>query len=151
LELAFDFIDRPDEERKILDDVAMCIVWDLQAMPGIRSFVRAEYFRNVRLFTSPTEKGKSVLDIFHPLYKTKNLSRGKTVTSFEDDLWIYIERAERLGLISVEFRMPWLTKEDDAIINALKGWYLSEEVDEVAGEWNTYRTDILNKAVRLMY
>jgi len=78
---------------------------DLHSMPSIRRDVRDEYLKRAKVFTTPTEKGKIMLDIFHPLYRTKNLELGKPVTSFDDDLWILIESAEQQSLITVSFRV----------------------------------------------
>jgi transcriptional accessory protein Tex/SPT6 len=120
-------------------------------MPSIRSFVRAEFVKHVRIHTAPTEKGKNTLDIFHPLYRAKHLGKGKSLSSFDDELWIYIDKAEVLGLIEVNFALPWSDVESNTTIGSLKELYLSEEVDEVAVEWNALRLEVLRSTVDTLH
>lgn len=164
-EMAFDYLcNELSEETAVLIALKNYIKAELTAQPIFRSFVRSKYAYYVRVYTSPTEKGKADLDIFHPFYRTKSLGRlspaegeerkeGKDVDSFgKTDLWLEVCKCEAEGLIRVDFVMPWSDTSEDKILNELKLFYLSgESVEEIETEWNEFRGEVLHQALQDLY
>ena len=148
-ELAFEFLsDSYQDELKVISSACLLMKSELMSTPVFRQFVRDNYRKNARVFTYPTSKGQSVLDIFHPLYRAKHLGHGKPIESFSDELWTEILKCEREELITVEFRLPWIDTKEDRILNLLKGRYLSPlEEDESDVDWNKFRVTVLKQAL----
>ena len=162
-EMAFDYLcNEYPEESAVLQALRSYMKLELEAQPIFRSFVRAKYAYYVRVYTSPTDKGKTELDVFHPFYRTKSLGRlagdgepkeGKDVDSFGNtDLWLEVGKCESEGLIQVQFVLPWNDPSDDKILNELKLFYLSSEtVEEIEAEWNDFRSEVLHQALSDTY
>jgi transcription elongation factor SPT6 len=152
-DLAFEKLcDSYPEELKVINAACNLMKAELMSMPSFRSFVREEYKRNVRVYTYPTSKGKSVLDVFHPLYYVKHLGNGKSLDSFNDEIWAAIAKCERDELIVVNFRLPWADLNDDRILDQLKGFLLdSEDEDDIVADWNKFRTEVIKLGLEEIY
>ena len=164
-EMAFDYLGKEyAQEATVLTALRNYMKAELMVQPIFRSFVRAKYAYYVRVYTSPTEKGKADLDVFHPFYRTKSLGRlnpaegeerkeGKDVDSFgKTDLWLEVCKCEADGLIKVDFVLPWSDTSEDKILNELKIFYLSgESMEEIEAEWNEFRGEVLHQALNDLY
>ena len=152
-DLAFEYVtgDFPEEFR-VLHNVCMLMKSELAATPGFRSFVRREYRALMRILTTPTDKGKQVLDVFHPAYRVKHLGHGKALDTFEGELWLEAVKAESGGLIKIELKLPWADSKDDRILAKLKPYFLCEDsTDEMESDWNNFRTEVLRHALTEVY
>jgi transcription elongation factor SPT6 len=151
-ELAFDLISYAyTDEMKVISAACQLAKLELMTWPTFRQYVKKEYLKEVRIFTSPTTKGKATLDVFHPLYRVKNLERGKSPISFGGELWGDALRCEQLGLIDINFKLPWSQLEDDRISSQMKAFYLGDQDNEFESEWNRFRGEVVNLAVTELY
>lgn len=151
-ELAFDLISNAYiNEIKVISAACTLAKLELLTWPSFRQYVKKEYLKEVRVFTSPTPKGKSTLDIFHTLYRVKNLERGKSPNSFSGDLWAEAVRAEQLGLIEISIKLPWVLSADDRILSQMKAFYLGDLDNEYENEWNRFRSEVVSMAVADLY
>ena len=79
----------------------MCIfsAAELQSQPDIRRGFKKHYYDYGVITTQPTEKGKKELDVFHPSYRVKRVSK-KLSDLQNTDLFLDILQNESLGLIT---------------------------------------------------
>ena len=152
-DLAFEYVSGDySEEFRVLHTVCMLMKAELAGTPGFRAFIRREYRALMRVVTTPTERGKQVLDVFHPAYRVKHLGHGKALETFDGELWAEVVKAEADGLIKVELKLPWADVKDDRILAKLKPYYLTDEgSDETEGDWNNFRTEVLRHALAEAY
>ena len=152
-DLAFEFVSGDySEEFRVLHTVCMLMKGELAGTAGFRAFIRREYRALMRVITTPTERGKQVLDVFHPAYRVKHLGHGKALETFDGELWAEVVKAEADGLIKVELKLPWADVKDDRILAKLKPYYLTDEGgDETEGDWNNFRTEVLRHALAETY
>jgi transcription elongation factor SPT6 len=151
-ELAFDLISYAyTDEMKVINAACQLAKMELLTWPTFRQYVKKEYLKEVRIFTSPTVKGKTTLDVFHSLYRVKNLERGKSPNSFSGELWGEALRCEQLGLIEITFKLPWSQSEDDRILSQMKAFYLGDQDNEYESDWNRFRSEVVNLAVNDTY
>lgn len=81
-DLAFDILSNVyTEEIQVINNACALMRAELCGFPIYRHFIREEYKKFVRIYTSPTDKGKTILDVFHPFYKVKNLAEGKALST----------------------------------------------------------------------
>jgi transcription elongation factor SPT6 len=69
-------------------------------------------------------------------------------------MWAEVLKCEEQGLIIVEFKLPWdsdkETKED-RILEAVKGYYLTQDEDDIESDWNHFRLQVLKQALSQIY
>jgi transcription elongation factor SPT6 len=151
-ELAFDLISYAyTDEMKVISAACQLAKLELMTWPTFRQYVNKEYLKEVRIFTSPTIKGRTTLDVFHPLYRVKNLERGKSLISFGGELWGEALRCEQLGLIDISFKLAWSQLEDDRILSQMKPFYLGDQDNEFESDWNRFRGEVVSLAVTELY
>ena len=99
---------RHDKEQAlaVIKDMCTFTALELSAEPDIRRGLKKHIYEFGVLQTSPTEKGLKELDIFHPSYRVKRVS--KKLSQLNDDLFIDILQHHGMGLI--EFK---IVIEDD--------------------------------------
>ena len=148
---AFDLLcDLYKDEGKVKSVAQTLAKKEISSLPWTRKFVREEYRKHVKLHTTPTEIGKTALDIYHPQYKTKHLV-GKELNTITPHIWADIWKSERNGWIQTEFKLPWKAKNEDKILSLLQALYLSSEESEIDANWNNFRLDILKSSLVDMY
>jgi len=152
-DLAFDLLSNEFlEELQVLEAACGLLKKEISSLPYFRKFLRTEYVKYTYLFTSPTEQGKEVLDVFHPQYRVKNLEKGKLLEYVTADFWADILKAESSNWIQVEFKQVWGEESQDRIFAQIVPFFTTVEVEnEVAEEWNHYRELVLEKALEEMY
>ena len=69
-----------------------------------------EHFRKSANFSTFPRKPKA-LNPTHEFFRVKNIV-GKPINSFNDDLWIYIEQAQKQQLINVTIEVPEKERKD---------------------------------------
>lgn len=122
------------EEIQVISNACNLMQAELVSYPDFRAIIRAEYKNHVKIYTSPTEKGKTVLDVFHPYYRVKNLAGGKSVGTFNPELWAEALKCESLELIKIEFKLPWDDIKEDKIFNQVKSFYVTQNNEGIEGE-----------------
>ncbi|CAG9322903.1 unnamed protein product [Blepharisma stoltei] len=139
------------EEIQVITNACNLMQAELSNFPAFRSFIREEYKKHVKIYTSPTEKGKTVLDVFHPFYGVKNLANGKPIDSWSPELWGQALKCESSDLIKIEFKLPWEDAKEDKIFNLVKGLYTTVTTESVESEWNQFRTEVLKLTFAQLY
>ena len=134
------------EELKVLHSAAELMSAEIACFPPIRQHLRTHYQNSVKVFTEPTEKGKSELNVFHPYYRVKNLALGKDYKSFSGELWAEAKQCQTDQLIKVSFEA-----RKDSVFKKLKKAYLSKETSDSTKQWNLFRTEVLKQALESLY
>ena len=141
---AFDFINNTYvQEIDVLKITCKFAALELSKHPYIRSFVRKLFFKNAKVFTEPTEKGKVELDIFHIFFKTKRIV-GKPIDDFKNDLFLYMQEAENSDLIKILIDID--AGETQNIIEKIKRAYINcnaSHDDQIVREWNLVREEVI--------
>ena len=100
----------------------------LASHPYIAKIIFETYFKIVTISTSPTEKGKSILNSLHPSYRCKrieNCSVEKLITVMKNnennfsELYLDIEKCENEGLINVKFDIDLTNKNIEDLVSLL--------------------------------
>ena len=142
------------DELQVINVACFVMKSELAALPSIRSYIREMYLKYARICTTPTDKGRVVLDVFHPYYRVKNLAEGKYITTWTPDLWAEVIKCEEQGLINVEIRLPWESEKEvkeDRVLDSIKMLYLTQSDDEVESDWNHFRLQVLKQALQQIY
>jgi transcription elongation factor SPT6 len=140
------------EEIHVISAACELMKSELAALPSIRSYIRDLYLKYARICTSPNEKGRTILDVFHPYYRVKNLVEGKAINTWTPELWAEVLKCEEQELIQVEFKLPWENdKENDRIFHSIKHLYLTQAEDEIENDWNLFRSQVLKQALAQLY
>ena len=85
--LAFELLSKTfPEELQVINAACNLMKSELAALTSIRSHIRDLYIKYARISTSPTDKGRLVLDVFHPFYRVKNLVEGKPANTWAAEL-----------------------------------------------------------------
>ena len=92
------------EEMEIMNKACKFIAINLTSHPFIKSYIYSVFYEKCYISTKPTEKGSNELDIFHPLFRTKRIYN-KPVSSFDNDLFMYIIESEKRNLITVDIKI----------------------------------------------
>lgn len=154
-DLAFELLSSAfTEELQVINAACNLMKSELAGLPSIRNYIREQYFKYFRICTMPTEKGRTILDVFHPYYRVKNLVEGKAVNTWTAELWAEALKCEEQGLITIEFKLPWENNKDsndDRVLESVKSFYLTIAEDEVESDWNTFRLQVLKQAVSQIY
>ena len=91
-------------EIAVIEQSTKYLATEMASHPFIREYV-FDYFRsNGTLSTTPTELGKSELDLFNPSFRTKRVLH-KPLDQFNDDLFLDIVQNEKKGLIKVDINI----------------------------------------------
>jgi transcriptional accessory protein Tex/SPT6 len=132
--------------------------------PVIRKWLRKLYFEKATIFTEPSEKGKKELDLNSPYYIVKRIVR-RPIKTFNDELWIMVNKCEKMGLIKSKIVLPWdegyntdafkkTTGSADEISDRLKKMTLagvndkkSQENDNII-QWNILRTEVIKNLLK---
>ena len=72
---------------------------ELECQPEIRKFFKQLVKEHGYFKTEPTEKGKRELDLFHPSYRVKKVTKLLSEIT-NDDIFLEIEQNLNLGLIT---------------------------------------------------
>jgi transcription elongation factor SPT6 len=105
IQLANKFINNVyKEEMDIMNKACKFIAINLTSHPFIKSYIYSVFYEICYISTKPTEKGSNELDIFHPLFRTKRIYN-KHVSTFDNDLFMYIIESEKKNLISVDVKI----------------------------------------------
>lgn len=142
------------DELQVINTACFVMKSELAGLPSIRRYVRELYVKYARICTAPTEKGRVVLNVFNPYYRVKNLAEGKYANTWTPDMWAEVVRCEELGLITVEFKLPWESDKevkDDRILDTIKRMYLTSSDDEIESDWNHFRLQVLKQALQQIY
>jgi len=123
--------------------------------PIIRKNLRRLYTDKVLIFTDPTPKGAKEITIYDFYYPVKRI-RGKKPAEFSGELWMIALEAQRKGLITISFRLPWEEEEKkDEIRNRLLDLYLLEAKNSSGNEelntinaWNIVREEAISKLLK---
>jgi len=62
-----------ENELAVLSAVCRLMAREISGQPAVRKFIRDEYRKVVTVSTTPTEKGKRELTVFHPLFRVKRV------------------------------------------------------------------------------
>lgn len=148
---AFDLLcDIYKDESKVISIAQLLAKNDILSLPWVRKFVREEYRKYGKFYTSPTVVGRNTLDIYHAQYRVKNIV-GKPIETITPELWADVWKAEQSGLIKSEFRFNWKSYKDDKILALLLPLFLSQEENDIDAQWNQFRLEVLKQAVEKMY
>ncbi|OMJ76214.1 hypothetical protein SteCoe_24471 [Stentor coeruleus] len=148
---AFDFLcDLYKDGSKVISVAQILAKKDLASLPWVRKFIRDEYKKYVKLYTYPTDTGKSALDIYHPQYRVKCIS-GKDFGVIDAKFWADVWKAEKNGWIQTEFKLPWKSHKDGKILDKLIPLLNSPENTEIALQWNYFRVEIIEKMLDDLY
>lgn len=149
--LAFDFLGEPFKDVGKVLSVAMNVCKkDIASLPYVRNFVRDEYKKHARLYTSPTESGKHALDLYHPQYGVKFIE-GKEFQKIDHEFWSNVWKAESNGWITVEFRLSSSDYKNDKILSLLQPLYLNDDPNDSDLKWNEFKIEVLQQALKEIY
>ena len=137
---------------------ALCdfMALELYYHPIIRKQLKKMYCDRVSVYTDPTEKGKKDISVYNFYYPVKRI-RGKKPADFSKELWLMTLEAEKKGLITVKFKLPWDKEEKkDEIRRKLLDFYILEikskktEGDEIntISAWNIVREETISKLLK---
>ena len=129
---------------------------ELYQHPLIKKTLKKMYTDRVSVYTDPTEKGKKDINVYNFYYPVKRI-RGKKPVDFTKELFLMVIEAERKGLISVKFKLPWDKEErKDEIRKKLLELYTLEiksrktEGEEITtiSAWNIVREETTSKLLK---
>lgn len=124
--------------------------------PIIRKNLKKLYTDKILIFTDPTRRGAKEITVYDFFYPVKRI-RGKKPSEFSGELWLIALEAEKKGLITISFRLPWDDDEKkDEIRNRLLDLYLLEVKSSLsAGDelniikaWNVVREETVLKLLK---
>jgi len=117
---------------------------EISSEPSVREYVRNFYSKNAMVATKPTSVGIDAIDAFHQFEGVKWIN-DKPISSFDDEQWLLVQKAEDEKLIDVTVGLP---KESiDNILFECEQLFLSDGVSRTAQSWNEQRKQILREAV----
>ena len=67
--------------------------------PPLKTYIQEQYFTKVHITTEPTALGKDIT-ILDQNYLVKRI-RDRPLSTFNEDLWLILEQAEKDGLINI--------------------------------------------------
>lgn len=124
--------------------------------PIIRKNLKRLYTDKILIFTSPTKKGAKEITVYDFYYPVKRVN-GKRPSEFTQDLWLIAVEAEKKGLVTISFRLPWEDDEQkDEIRNRLLEFYILDmKSNNQAGDelntinaWNVVREETVSKLLK---
>ena len=104
------------DPKEIIEIANKFIAISLQKQPFLKKFIYQNFYEKCYLSTEPTEKGKNELDVFHPLFITKRIEK-KPISTFNDDLYLYIIESESKGYINVNINIIENLKDDKKFLD----------------------------------
>lgn len=114
---------------------------ELASFPPVRSTI-FNYLKSYGYVSvTPTEQGLTELDVYHPSFKVKRL-KNKPLSSFNNDLFIEIIKAEKSKLITYVIDFP--ENEKRSLNEKLLKCYVHPRVQcELTKNWNVIRESII--------
>lgn len=118
---------------------------ELTMSPRMKKLIRRTYFTESHFDCYRTDKGLRKIDEDHPYYEFKYL-RGQSLANAlrRPDLFLQMLKAEREGLIEVQFRLDNENRFKQNLAKILE----SDNFSEVADAWNSLRREVLDTALR---
>jgi len=111
---------RPGQKESLDVIKEMCVYTaiELSSQPDIRRGLKKHIYDHGWIITQPTDKGNKELDVFHPCYRVKRVSKRLSELSEEKngDLFLDILQNQALGLITFQIAIKDEC-EDDRIGN----------------------------------
>ena len=104
------------DPKEIIEIANKFISISLQKQPFLKKFIYQNFYEKCYLSTEPTEKGKNELDVFHPLFITKRIEK-KPISTFNDDLYLFIIESESKGYINVNIKIIENIKDDKKFLD----------------------------------
>lgn len=131
------------EPLEIIKDMCVYTAIELQSQPDIRRGFKKHVHDYGIIVSEPTEKGLKELDIFHPSYRVKRVS--KKLKDMTDDLFLDIIQNESLGLIT--FTIMIEDNIEDVSANQIGNKFFQKMFDyfkfpEDATKWRFLRREI---------
>lgn len=149
---------RVENEVQVLERVVDLVAEELSCQPEILKYFKEQYLRKAFISTNPKEKGKELLDIFHPLFCAKRIQRRPLSTFLNpgDMLWYYMVQAEKEGLIQIEIELS--PNAEQEILSEMTNYYQDngrilrngelseqdvEEKEHNLKSWNIVRSQVI--------
>ncbi|MCO5611339.1 hypothetical protein L7F22_065592 [Adiantum nelumboides] len=134
--------------QRALEGARHMAAYELSCEPRVRKFVRSLFDEHAVVSTTPTSKGKILIDSFHEFACVKHV-QAKSVKNFSDGEWLLIQKAEEDELVEVRIEM---TQEvfNGVLIQTLQDNYFSNASIEVSRLWNDQRKLVLQEALSQM-
>ena len=125
---------------QVIKDMCTYTALELSSEPDIRRGLKKHIYEFGVIKTEPTEKGMKDLDVFHPSYRVKRVS--KKLSQLRDDLFIDILHHESMGLITFSIKI-----EDDCKDEKIGNKYFMSMLDKFKFEddntkWRFLRREI---------
>ncbi len=147
-QMAFDYVkEELNEEIKILTFTCKFIAIQLSCYPRINKIFKEYLYENATLTTTPTEEGAKELDIMHPSFRVKRITK-KKLNTFQDDLFTDIALCEKSNLINVKVELE--PDQELHLKNIFRKAFLNNKIDKknvLNNEWNTVREEALRMMI----
>lgn len=114
--------------------------------PKVRKILRDVFWREFKVMSRPTEKGKAVIDETHPYYYFKYaMNLGYSYFLENPHQYLQMLQAESEGLIDVRIDMHDYKNQ---FVPKIVNLYNNDEVSTIAEEWKKVRTGVITTVLK---
>eukprot|EP01022_Parablepharisma_sp_SALTPOND_P012496 TRINITY_DN1607_c0_g1_i1.p1 TRINITY_DN1607_c0_g1~~TRINITY_DN1607_c0_g1_i1.p1 ORF type:complete len:1819 (-),score=141.65 TRINITY_DN1607_c0_g1_i1:4604-9991(-) len=155
--LAKDYLasSRLTDEHLVLAEASKYLAAEIAAtQPLLRKKLREHFLKKGEASTTPTPKGALELDVFHPSYRVKRISK-RPLYTFLDDIWLDVLQKEHDGLIvsniclnSDSFTEFTNWMENLVALNEYELSQLNEPQKDIVNEYNEILKTSLSIAIK---
>ncbi|KAF9935112.1 Transcription elongation factor spt6 [Linnemannia zychae] len=128
---------------KVITAAVKMMAQEIAVDPQVRRAIRTKYETDGCVTVTPTEKGATTIDEFHPYYPFKRMTK-KNVLEFHDGQFLQILHAQSEGLLKVDIKIP----DEDSYIQHVTSFYLSGGYDDRSELWDALRAKIVSIALK---
>ena len=131
----------------------------LSSHPYIAKLIYETYIKIVTISTTPTEKGKIILNSSHPSFRCKRIEKcpvEKLITAMRNnennfsEIYLDIEKCENEGLINVKYEIDLTSKDIEELISllnkAINGYYEEKKEFNINNNSNKKNSDNMSES-----